>query len=148
METNERILRRGRSPALPPPVNQKAIPKTVAFGLTTKVSDTIQGQHAQHNRNVPFALPSNVPHTLSAQFQALQQQVNEQEKGLSHQNGLIEKLMAELVGLKEEIKEIRSTNNSLKVDMMNLSGTVIDLRSQNGELKEEIRKLVSFLFIF
>lgn len=38
---NRRVTQRGRTPPAPP-VNQKDIPRTVAFGRTTKVDDTVQ----------------------------------------------------------------------------------------------------------
>lgn len=143
------------------PVNNKIIPKTVAFGLTTKVADTVKGRGSTQflNRttsatNIHHYSPSDSK-TLSSQLQSQGKFINEQQKQIAEQDKIIkellnghEKLWTEINGLKDEVKEVKNTNNSLKIDMYNLTGTISNLRTQYSELMKGMQRPVSVLFCY
>lgn len=145
LEANERVLRRARTPQ-PPPVNHKVIPKTVAFGRTTKTAETVEGRKTPAksplntlNRAMSTNTLTNVPHTLSAQVQSLQQLVDNLQHKICVQDKIIERQNS-------EINELRGAQQTLSLDMVNLVASVErmgDKIRKNSKDIDEIRKTPS-----
>uniref|UniRef100_A0A1I7RNH9 WH2 domain-containing protein n=1 Tax=Bursaphelenchus xylophilus TaxID=6326 RepID=A0A1I7RNH9_BURXY len=128
LTADERVRQRSKPPPSPP-VNQKAIPRVVAFGRTTKLEDTIHAKTGRFNASAgllnramsasTFNLHHhNVPHTLSAQVQTLQQLVDELSKKVTSQDKKIEDLKSTVSHMKENqvntCKDIVTTTKSLR----------------------------------
>ncbi|CAD5223546.1 unnamed protein product [Bursaphelenchus okinawaensis] len=148
LTADERVRLRAKTPP-PPPVNHKVIPKTVAFGRTTKLEDTVE---AKANRFYPpplnraksastLTMQNTVSHTVSAQVQTLQQTVEELVKKVSSQDKKID-------DLNRTVSQLKATQAVTCTDIVKTTKTLSGLSNrcvQNEKDLEEMNGLIKKL---